>query len=69
MRFASEGMALGMMACRHLAMERPARSWPEQALPYGLSSWVTPSGWTLTETSCDVRLPTRPGMHPAAPGG
>lgn len=62
MRFASGGMALEMTVCLHLAMEHPVRSWPEQVLPYGLPSMmlVTPSGWTLTEASRDVRLPAPP---------
>jgi hypothetical protein len=67
MRFASDGMAMGMTACLHLAMERPRRPWLEQVLPFGLAHmWlVTPSGWTLTETSREVRLPS-PGPEPAA---
>lgn len=64
MRSASEGMALGMTVCLQLATERPRRPWPEQVLPYGLAPmWlVTPSGWTLTEVSRDVRLPARPSQ-------
>jgi hypothetical protein len=71
MRFASEGMAFGMMACRQLAMEHPGRPWSEQVLPYGLASMmlITPSGWTLTETSRDVRLPLPHRVHPGASGG
>lgn len=67
MRFASEGMAKGMTVCLQLAMERPRRPWAEQVLPFGLAHmWlVTPSGWTLTETSREVRLPP-PGQEPAA---
>jgi hypothetical protein len=59
MHFASEGMALGMTVCLQFAMEQPKRSWPEQVLPYGLASMmlVTPSGWTLTGASREVRLP------------
>jgi hypothetical protein len=71
MDFASEGMALGMMVCRHLVMEDPGRPWSEQVLPYGLGSLmlVTPSGWTLTETSRDVRLPLPHRIHPGTSGG
>jgi hypothetical protein len=60
MRFASDGLALGMTVCLQLAREQPRRSWPEQVLPFGLAPmWlVTPSGWTLTEVSREVRLPT-----------
>jgi hypothetical protein len=59
MHVASERMALGMTVCLQFAMEQPKRSWPEQVLPYGLASMmlVTPSGWTLTEASREVRLP------------
>jgi hypothetical protein len=59
MGFVSERLALGMTLCLQLAMERPQRSWPEQVLPYGLAEilMITPSRWTLTETSREVRLP------------
>ncbi|MFH1435334.1 MAG: hypothetical protein ABIJ56_06425, partial [Pseudomonadota bacterium] len=59
MRFAGSGLALGMAVCLRFAMERPPRPWAEQVLPYGLASMmlVTPSGWTLTGTSREVRLP------------
>lgn len=68
MRFASDGMALGMRVCRHLAMERLRRPWREQVLPFGLAPrWlVTPSGWTLTETSRAVRLRSRGPEFPAS---
>jgi muconolactone delta-isomerase len=59
MRFASDGMALGMTVCLQFAMERPQRSWPEQVLPFGLAEilMITPSRWTLTDASREVRLP------------
>jgi len=59
MRFASDGMALGMTVCLQLALERPRRSWREQVLPFGLAEilGITPSRWTLTEASREVRLP------------
>ena len=49
------------------AGQRPRRLWAEQVLPFGLADmWlVTPSGWTLTETSHEVRLPS-PGQPPRA---
>lgn len=57
--FASERLALGMTVCLQLATEQPRRSWPEQVLPYGLAELllITPSRWTLTESSREVRLP------------
>jgi len=60
MRFVSERLALGMTVCLQFAMEQPRRSWPEQVLPYGLTEilMITPSRWTLTEASREVRLPT-----------
>ena len=60
MRFASDGMASGMTTCHRLAADGAGRSWPEQVLPYGLAGplLVTPSGWTITETSREVRLPS-----------
>jgi hypothetical protein len=59
MAFASERLALGMTVCLQLATERPRRPWPEQVLPYGLAEMlsITPSRWTLTESSREVRLP------------
>jgi hypothetical protein len=67
MRFANVAMTLGMTVLRQLSAERPRRPWSEQVLPFGLAHmWlVTPSGWTLTETSREVRLPS-PGPEPAA---
>jgi hypothetical protein len=58
MRFAASRLALGMGICLVLAMEEPRRPWPEQVLPYALAGGmlVTPSGWTLTESSREVRL-------------
>jgi hypothetical protein len=62
MSFASGRLAQGMSVCLHFAVERPARSWCEQILPYGLADMllITPSKWTLTETSREVRLPAGP---------
>jgi len=62
MRFASNRMATGMTVYLRLAAEQPRRPWAEQVLPYGLADMmlVTPSGWTLTETSREVRLRVRP---------
>lgn len=61
LRFSADGMALGMAVYLQLAMERPRRPWPEQVLPYRLATMmlVTPSGWTLSEASREVRLPVR----------
>lgn len=59
MRFASDGMALGMTLCWSLTSEHSRRSWPERVLPYGLAEllMITPSRWTLTEASREIRLP------------
>ena len=48
-----------MTICLQLAMEQPRRPWSEQVLPYGVAEmWlITPSRWTLTEVSLEVRLP------------
>jgi hypothetical protein len=58
MLFASERLALGMTVCLQLLIEQPPRSWSEQALPYALAEMlrITPSRWTLTESSREVRL-------------
>jgi hypothetical protein len=64
MAFVSERLASGMTVCLQLAMERPPRRWPEQVLPYSLmiNPMITPSGWTLTESSREVRLPVETGQ-------
>ena len=61
MRFSADGMALGMAVCLQFALERPPRPWPKQVLAYRLATMmlVTPSGWTLTEASREVRLASR----------
>jgi hypothetical protein len=66
MAFVSERLAHGMTLCLQFAMERPQRPWPEQVLPYGLAEilLITPSRWTLTEVSREVRLPAWP-VHSA----
>jgi hypothetical protein len=57
--FAADRLTTGMDVCRGLATETPPRSWSEQVLPYGLAGMtlITPSGWTLTEATREVRLP------------
>jgi hypothetical protein len=59
MGLASERLAFGMAVCQKLTMERPRRTWSEQVLAYGLAEWwlITPRGWSLDETSREVRLP------------
>ncbi len=59
MGFVSERLALGMTVCLQLATEQRRRPWSEQVLPYGLAEMllITPSRWTLTEASREVRLP------------
>jgi len=59
MAFASQRLALGMTVLLQLTLEQPQRPWPEQVLPYGLAEIlrITPSRWTLTESSREVRLP------------
>ena len=60
MAFVSERLASGMTVCLRLTLEQPRRPWPEQVLPYGLAEmlFITPSMWTLTESSREVRLPS-----------
>jgi hypothetical protein len=59
MAFASERLAQAMSVCLLFLVEEPPRSRREQVLPYALaeSMLITPSRWTLTEVSRDVRLP------------
>jgi hypothetical protein len=58
MTFASERLALGMQVCRQFSAEVPPRPWSAQVVPYGLAGMllITPSGWTLSESSREVRL-------------
>ncbi len=58
MAFASERLAEGISVCLRFALERPPRPWPEQVLPYALGElmMITPSRWTLTESSREVWL-------------
>jgi hypothetical protein len=58
MAIASERLALAMTVCLQLSIEQPQRCWSEQVLPFGLADkWlIAPTGWTLTETSREVRL-------------
>ena len=55
----SARMASGMATCWGMIMEHPKRPWSEQVLPYALAELllITPSGWSLTESSREVRLP------------
>ena len=61
MAYASGRLALGMAVCQQFALEQPSRPWSEQVLPYGLAELllITPSRWTLTESSREVRLPAQ----------
>lgn len=55
--FAADRLSTGMDVCRSLSVER-GRSWSEQVLPYALAGTmrITPTGWTLTESTRAVRL-------------
>jgi len=68
-RFASDGMASGMATCRRFTAEGAGRSWPEQVLPYGLAGPLTPSRWTLTEASREVRLRPFTSLQPESDRG
>ena len=70
MGFVSEGLALGMTVCLQLALEQPRRTWSQQVLPYGLAEllMITPSKWTLTESSREVRLYSVSNREPATNG-
>ena len=61
MGFAVDRLTTGMELCHALKQEGAARPWSEQVLPYGLAGMmlITPSGWTLTEATREVRLPLR----------
>jgi hypothetical protein len=57
---AIDRLTIGMEVCRQLARETHSCPWSEQVLPYGLAGQmrITPAGWTLTETTREVRLPS-----------
>lgn len=59
MAFASERLAQAMSVCLLFSVEEPPRAWVDQVLPYGLAEalLITPSRWSLTDVSRDVRLP------------
>ena len=59
----------GIAAAAVTTLEQPPRPWPEQVLPYGLAELMmtTPSRWTLTEVSREVRLPTNGESGAALP--
>jgi hypothetical protein len=59
MTFSSRRLAPGMDLCHRFETERPRRCWSEQVLPYALAKMllITPSGWTLTESSREIRFP------------
>lgn len=59
MSFASARLALGMQVCRRFSSQEAAHPWSEQVVPYGLAAGllITPSRWSLTESSREVHLP------------
>lgn len=56
---AIDRFTVGMDVVGQLVGEKPSRPWAEQVVPYGLAErmLITPSGWTLTEESREVRVP------------
>jgi hypothetical protein len=59
--FACDRLAIGIDVCRALRDEAPPRPWSEQVVPYGLAEMllITPSDWSLTESSREIVLPSR----------
>lgn len=57
MRYSAARFQAGMAACLSMYTETPEAAWPEQVLPFSQAQilLITPSGWTLTETSSEVR--------------
>jgi len=55
---AIDRLTVGIEVVRQLVAERPPRPWADQVLPYALAErmLITPVGWTLTETTREVRL-------------
>jgi hypothetical protein len=56
--FAIDRLAVGIDVCHELVREQSSRSWVEQVLSYALADMmlITPVGWTLTESTREVRL-------------
>ena len=74
MHYSAGRFQSGLEACLHMYHESPKVTWPEQVLPYSRAEilLITPGGWTLTETSREVResLPSdivQPEMPPEQP--
>lgn len=57
MGYTSGRMTAGLAACRKLIMENPQSPWYEKVIAFALDRRVTPTQWSLTESSCKVRLP------------
>jgi hypothetical protein len=57
MRYSAARFQAGMAACLSMYAETPEVAWPEQVLPFSQAQilLITPSGWTLTEESREVR--------------
>jgi len=57
MRYSAARFQAGMAACLSMYCETPKVAWPQQVLPFSQAQilLVTPSGWTLTEASREVR--------------
>ncbi len=63
--FASDRMARGMDVC--LVLKKPKHSWPQQVLSYlALQPFIVPSGWSLTESSREIRLIDHPSARAVA---
>jgi hypothetical protein len=71
MAFAADWLTTGMGLCQDLADEQSARSWLKRVLPYGLAGAmrITPTGWTPTEATRDVRLRLRRPSQSSASRG
>ena len=56
---AIDRLSVGMEICPAARGGETSASWAEQVIPYGFAErmLITPSGWSLTEETREVRLP------------
>jgi len=57
MGYTSARMETGMAVCWQLIMENPQSPWYEKVIAFALDRRITPTQWSLTESSREVRLP------------
>lgn len=57
MRYSAANFQAGLNVCLALNHERPMATWLDQVLPFDQVRLVRPSGWSLTDASCEINEP------------